>query len=112
MPKPKGGRGKVAPYTTRHIRVPEPISSQVDELIELYQNYLEQGGSTNVPPKFVIHKPVNNFEEEQEKLVNKFIDDKEQIVLMLEEALKLRANAGGAIKEKIREVLQILRSQL
>ena len=31
-----------------------------------------------------------------------------QIIILLEEALKLKANAGGAIKKKIKEVLLIL----
>ena len=31
-----------------------------------------------------------------------------QIISLLQEALKLRANAGGAIKQKIREVLLIM----
>ncbi len=31
-----------------------------------------------------------------------------KVIILLEEALKLKANAGGAIKKKIREVLLIL----
>ena len=31
-----------------------------------------------------------------------------QVIILLEEALKLKANAGGAIKKKIKEVLLIL----
>lgn len=99
MPKPRGGRGKSAPYTTRHVRVPEPIVSQVNALIELYQAYLEEDRDTNTPPDFLNQKPVN-----------KFLEKREEIITVLEEALKLKANAGGAIKEKIKEVLHILKS--
>ena len=34
--------------------------------------------------------------------------DNDRVINLLQEALKLKANAGGAIKEKIREVLLIL----
>ena len=32
----------------------------------------------------------------------------DQVIIILEEALKLKANAGGAIKQKIKQVLSIL----
>lgn len=34
--------------------------------------------------------------------------DNKEVIKLLEEALKLKPNAGGAIKEKIREVLRLL----
>ena len=34
--------------------------------------------------------------------------DRSEIINILESALKLKANAGGAIKEKIKEVLKLL----
>ena len=39
---------------------------------------------------------------------NRVILGNGEVVRMLEEALKLKANAGGAIKKKIRDVLEIL----
>ena len=39
---------------------------------------------------------------------NRVIHGSREIVTILEEALKLKANAGGAIKQKIRDVLKIL----
>lgn len=40
--KPKGGRGKKAPYETTVIRVPVPIRAEVESLIKQYQaNALE-----------------------------------------------------------------------
>jgi hypothetical protein len=98
MPKPKGGRGKSAPYSTRQVRIPEPIISQVDELVEHYQNYLEQGGDASNPPKLLAYK----------KLVDKFEEQRYKAISILEESLLLKANAGGAIKIKIKEVLQLL----
>lgn len=41
MNKPVGGRGKVAPYQTTHIRVPLPIKDRVQELIENYRQSLD-----------------------------------------------------------------------
>jgi hypothetical protein len=38
--KPKGGRGKKAPYATKLMRVPEPIAAQVDALGLQYQGQL------------------------------------------------------------------------
>ncbi len=50
------------------------------------------------PPKFI---------NDGLKPVDKFLD-KNQIVTILEEALKLKANSGGAIKEQVRRVLRLL----
>jgi hypothetical protein len=37
MPKPVGGRGMKAPYETTHLRVPIPIKSQIEAIIEEYR---------------------------------------------------------------------------
>lgn len=108
MPKPKGGRGKAAPYTTKQVRVPEPIISQVDQLINLYQDYLENGGDALSPPEFMQNKPVDKFVEEEDKVVNRFKENSNKIISELKEALKLKANTGGAIKAKIKLVLELL----
>jgi len=36
MPKPKGGRGHKAEYESTHVRVPLPIKSDVQKLIERF----------------------------------------------------------------------------
>jgi hypothetical protein len=41
MEKPKGGRGKKAPYQTTHIRVPLPLKAEIEKLIEDYRRSLE-----------------------------------------------------------------------
>lgn len=38
MVKPKGGRGKKAPYTTQQMRVPTPIKDRVNELITKFRD--------------------------------------------------------------------------
>ena len=42
MSKPKGGRGKIAPYKTTHMRVPVPLKKRVSKLIEEYRDGLSQ----------------------------------------------------------------------
>ena len=49
MTKPKGGRGKKAPYSTKLMRVPLPMKNQVKELVERYQTYLSSGGDALNP---------------------------------------------------------------
>ena len=111
MPKPKGGRGLTAPYQTKQVRIPEPIIGQVHELIEQYQSYITSGGNPNLPPQLIPQKPVDNFRaelEEKNKLVDKFIESQSSAAAILKEALRLKANAGGAIKKEIEKVLSLL----
>jgi hypothetical protein len=100
MNKPKGGRGHKAPYETHQIRVPDPIALQVNALIDLYQDYRAAGGDPMKPPHFLAG----------EKPVDKFIDNEKQAkaVEILRQALKLKANSGGAIKKEIEKALILL----
>ena len=45
---------------------------------------------------------------EQMMIYNRVIPGKDKVVNILKDALKLKANAGGAIKNKIREVLDLI----
>ena len=38
MNKPKGGRGKRAPYETTVVRVPDPVLEQVEAICDAYRN--------------------------------------------------------------------------
>ena len=38
MAAPKGGRGVKAPYTTTHVRVPEPIKARVEAMSQAYKD--------------------------------------------------------------------------
>jgi len=51
--KPKGGRGKRAPYETTVVRVPNPVLEQVEEICDAYRNSQELPDS----------KPVTAFED-------------------------------------------------
>jgi hypothetical protein len=37
MNKPLGGRGKKAPYETTHLRIPVPIKTDIEKLIDNYR---------------------------------------------------------------------------
>jgi hypothetical protein len=41
-----GGRGRKAPYTTTHVRVPEPMKKEVERLIAMFHE-----GIINAPEK-------------------------------------------------------------
>lgn len=101
----KGGRGKKAPYETTHYRIPEPIKPVVEAMADRYR-------------LLVITEDVSSgkqmLERVQETIASKggtkLLSDADRwkVISLLEEALKLKANAGGAIKEKIRMALHHL----
>jgi hypothetical protein len=106
----KGGRGKKAPYKTGHYRIPQPIKPTVEMLADQYRELvandsqveasamLERVNEAIVDNQKIENKPGSNFSKA----------DLEQVVDILQEALKLKANAGGAIKERIKVVLSLL----
>ncbi|MEG4248661.1 hypothetical protein [Microcoleus sp. Pol10D4] len=51
--KPKGGRGKKAPYNTKQMRVPQPLWTQVETLCDRYQEFIAAGGDPANPPFFL-----------------------------------------------------------
>jgi hypothetical protein len=56
--KPKGGRGKRAPYETTVVRVPDPVLEQVEAICDAYRN------GEVLPEK----KPVTDFESIREQV--------------------------------------------
>lgn len=71
MPKPKGGRGKIAPYHTKLARIPVPLAEQVNQLVERYQDYITEGGQPLLPPVLLDSKPVNKINTPSNKPINK-----------------------------------------
>ena len=50
------GRGKVAPYKIKHIRIPVPLISQINEIKKRYYEYLESpNADLENPPSFIKH---------------------------------------------------------
>lgn len=109
----KGGRGKKAPYKTVHYRIPEPIKQTVEllanryrhlassELIDEANQILEQVQDTVSNNQSLYKKPGTMFTE----------SELDQITATLEQALRLKANAGGKIKECIKEALILIKEK-
>lgn len=55
--KPKGGRGKKAPYETKQMRIPQPLATQVEALCDRYQEFIAAGGDPANPPSFLEKAP-------------------------------------------------------
>jgi hypothetical protein len=49
----KGGRGKQAPYTTTHVRVPDPLKAEIENLISVWRTLVDSG---NVSPTEAVDK--------------------------------------------------------
>ena len=43
MNKPKGGRGKKAPYNSLTVRIPEDLKDRVESLVEDYRQFILDG---------------------------------------------------------------------
>jgi hypothetical protein len=107
----KGGRGKKAPYQTVHYRIPEPIKPTVEMLAEQYRQ-LANAQSANTVNEMLknVQEAIFGSQAVGDKDDTNFTEaDLEQTIEILQEALKLKANAGGKIKERIREALSFLR---
>jgi hypothetical protein len=106
----KGGRGKKAPYETVHYRIPQPIKPTVEMLAERYRKLVTTESSVKAEELLKrVHDSVANELTTENKPGTKFTKvDLEQIITLLQDGLKLKANAGGKIKERIREALELL----
>lgn len=87
----KGGRGKVAPYETTHVRVPIPVKSIVDKIVA---DYRESGIIPN------IDKPVNWFNQ----VAKTTPKPKEQILSQLDEIRKTKKIG----KDTINQILELI----
>ncbi|MFN7662109.1 MAG: hypothetical protein ACK5PQ_00030 [Alphaproteobacteria bacterium] len=92
MDKPKGGRGHKAPYRTTHLRVPDPIKDDLQSIIDQWRADYLNGEPTAIP-------------------TGKTPNDNSKAIALLTDALSLKANAGGKIKQQIREAIAILRGE-
>lgn len=106
----RGGRGKKAPYETIHYRIPQPIKSTVEILAEHYRELaLSESNAESEQLLKRIQDAIAGELPVKEKPGTKFVKaDLEQIIALLQDGLKLKANAGGKIKERIREALELL----
>lgn len=136
-----GGKNQKAPYSTTHLRVPQPIKEELEKLATTYKFAIKIGGDSvaldfkNQLRKFAGKYEIFTEEPHQETMLVTM--DKYQELLMeldrareiiknlenernlqeyhardavkiLQPALKLKPNAGGAIKTAIRNALALL----
>ena len=99
-----GGRGKRAPYKTTHYRIPIAIKPIVEEMARKYRELVDE---YEVDDSALIEAVINAINCEQ---TNKNIDSEkiELAIEILNEALLLKANVGGAIKRKVEEALKLM----
>jgi len=120
------GRGQKAPYETTHYRIPKPIKPMVERIAEEYKQCLFAGGDEEeflkkMSQSLEEEKPAQDVEElkrevYQLKLSLKAARERSDEVeleglraaTILKEALKLKPQAGGAIKQEIRKALQLI----
>lgn len=98
MEKPKGGRGRTAPYETKQMRVPVGLEAQIQELVERYRSWISEAGysagiGTGNPPN-LLDKPVDNFNQLQSQL-EKLREENAQLRSQLE-GKSPAANLEGA----------------
>lgn len=136
-----GGKNQKAPYSTTHLRVPQPIKEELERLSTTYKFAIKFGGdATALDFKNQLRKFAGKYEiftEDPHPEVQLVTMDKYQDLLVeldrareiiknlenernlreyhardaikiLQPALQLRANAGGAIKNIIRKALVLL----
>jgi hypothetical protein len=106
----KGGRGKKAPYQTIHYRIPQPIKPVVESLAEHYRELVAAESTAEAEEMLErVQSNIVGSVSDENKPGTKFNEaDLGQVISVLQEALTLKANAGGKIKDRIREALKLL----
>jgi hypothetical protein len=122
----KLGRGQKAPYETTHYRIPKPIKPLVERIAEEYKQCLFAGGDEQeflkkMSQSLEEEKPAQDVKELKKEIVqlSRFLSGERQradeavaeglrAATILKEALKLKPQAGGAIKQEIRKALQLI----
>jgi hypothetical protein len=100
----------ILPQTLEWLKKGGNASQRVDELVaaamsgELKSSYTHEREAEKNLPSSNVYNQINDLKVELEQLKT----DQAQAVNILKEALKLKANAGGAIKEQIKQVLALL----
>lgn len=112
MTRPVGGRGHKAPYLTTNVRVPVPVKHIVEEVSERYRKRLGEG---MIQPVFQDNRDEYLLPESTTQnpftTLDGAVKSLDDAVEVLEAALKLKSNAGGAIKEEIRKALSLLKGE-
>ncbi len=122
----KGGRGKVAPYSTTHYRIPEPLKPTVERLTSVYR-ILVGSEDPEVCERLIssVDSAISNLgekEQNNENLEAELIAAKNEIRALkvrvtsvtarLETALQLKSREGTKMKEIISESINNLKQYL
>lgn len=99
MVKPKGGRGKTAPYYSTHIRVPVPVKHVCEEVTERYRQRLESG---LVPP--VVSDSSEHYLSSDETPVLNYLGDVDKAVEVAKKILKKKKSARVSLELLINEL--------
>lgn len=100
----------ILPQTLEWLKKGGNASGRVDELVaaakngELKSSYIHEREIEKNLTSSSVYNQKNDLKVELEQLKT----DQAQAANILKEALKLKANAGGAIKEQIKQVLTLL----
>ena len=99
-----GGRGKRAPYETTHYRIPIALKPIVEEMARKYRELVDE---YEVDDPALVDAVINALcPKETNKNIE--IEKIELAIEILNEALLLKANVGGAIKRKIEDALKLM----
>jgi cell shape-determining protein MreC len=113
----KGGRGKVAPYTSTHCRIPEPIKSTVQSLAAAYRSLIE-ADDLNACENLLksTNEAISNLGEVEQEInqlkadlaaANNRVEllkaERENMINTLKPTLEMKSRDGVKMKELIRE---------
>lgn len=108
----KGGRGKQAPYETKIVRVPEPITPIVEVFKKVFLNVLNQYGidqanylASELSKRWLNHYQETFNEEDYKPVTSKEGLSKEQAI---EEAKKILRSKKGNKKQQFTKLLQVI----
>lgn len=97
------------PETVRWLKGHGNASDKVDELVaEAKKNPFPQNQTDTVPELKEKIKSLESSLRDETDRANEYLKDQFKAADILKEALKLKANAGGAIKDQIKKAIALL----
>ena len=91
----KGGRGKNAPYSTTHCRIPEPLKATVERFSSAYKILIggdNEGGCKQLIN--IVDNAISNFDESQNEMEHL----KKELARLMHEIEALKIERENAIK--------------
>ena len=99
MSKPKGGRGKRAPYQTTHIRVPLALKPAVERAIAEFRELAVSG---EIDPKYPISRTGELHLKKPD--TNKPLTSFDEATQLAEKLLKHKQSARKTVEKLLREL--------